>query len=277
MTSGTAAGMTELWSYCPVTLNPGDKFFIRASLTTTGGYLPVFEKSMNTAFGDAIETTATDKTLSGTIAQSGNGSIYPIAIVGKTTRPSAGLINCDSRGAGAGDNQAGNGSGDWGMYARPLGASYAYQNFCVSGDVANGWAGRRARTLAVAKWPSIWLGENAVNQIGFGLTTTKTDILAAATTAHAANRRYGHATCSPKTTGTWTAADGSDQTRDGSYTTFFTPLNDWLRTSPAGIDFYLEVADPQEISRNSGLWHAGYTTDGLHPSTQGNMALDFRA
>ena len=73
MTSGTAAGMTEQWSYCPVTLNPGDKFFIRASLTTTGGYLPAFEKSMNTAFGDAIETTATDKTLSGTITQNGNG------------------------------------------------------------------------------------------------------------------------------------------------------------------------------------------------------------
>jgi hypothetical protein len=62
---------------------------------------------------------------------------------------------------------------------------------------------------------------------------------------------------------------------DPSHDTFFTPLNDWLRTTPSGLDFYLEVADYQEQSRNSGLWAApGYTTDGLHPTALGNMAID---
>jgi hypothetical protein len=48
-------------------------------------------------------------------------------------------------------------------------------------------------------------------------------------------------------------------------------VNQWLRTCPAPLSGYFDLADITESARNSGLWQAngtafGYTRDGLHPS-----------
>lgn len=48
-----------------------------------------------------------------------------------------------------------------------------------------------------------------------------------------------------------------------------------LRTGQAGhplIDYW-EPADEAETARDSGLWKAGYTTDGVHPTTTGHTAI----
>jgi hypothetical protein len=43
-------------------------------------------------------------------------------------------------------------------------------------------------------------------------------------------------------------------------------LNAWIRTRPRPLTGYLEAADLVESSRDSGLWKAGYTPDGIHPT-----------
>jgi len=283
--TGTASALTEQWfttGTLATPLSPGDKFYLRPLLSTTDSNgLGAVARNADSGQGDAFEATSTDKTISGTVAQSANNCIYPIAIVGLTTRGSVALINSDSRVMGQAD--AGSGTyGDWGLLARPVGSLlYAYQNLGIAGDLANGWVSRAARRIAIAQWSTTWLGNNMVNQIAFGASTTQTDILAAASAAHTANRRYGHVTCPPKTTSTDNWKTSGNQTQDAAKATFFDVLNDWMRTTPAGLDYYCEVADAQESGRNTGLWKSDgvtdflYTVDGLHSPDFANSQVSF--
>lgn len=51
-------------------------------------------------------------------------------------------------------------------------------------------------------------------------------------------------------------------------------INDWIRTCPAPLSGYFEIADLAETARNSGIWKEGYVnSDGLHPNTVGCFAL----
>lgn len=45
-------------------------------------------------------------------------------------------------------------------------------------------------------------------------------------------------------------------------------LLDWGQASHP-LYTYWEIADEVETARNSGIWRAGYTDDGLHPTATG--------
>ena len=49
--------------------------------------------------------------------------------------------------------------------------------------------------------------------------------------------------------------------------------NNWRRTLPAPFKGLVEVADLAESARDSGLWKASYTGDGLHPLVGGAAAI----
>lgn len=61
-------------------------------------------------------------------------------------------------------------------------------------------------------------------------------------------------------------------------------LNDWIRTNPAPLSFYVDIADAVESGRNSGLWRTpdidpgtgtiAMTFDGTHPANIGNSAAN---
>lgn len=102
-------------------------------------------------------------------------------------------------------------------------------------------------------------------------------------------KRVYQTTITPYTTSTDSWATVGNQTVIAGIETTRTTFNDWVRAGApisAGVGVapgtagalvagnvghplkgYLEVADICESARNSGLWKASYTTDGLHPKT----------
>ncbi|SEN19815.1 GDSL-type esterase/lipase family protein [Paenibacillus sp. OV219] len=81
-----------------------------------------------------------------------------------------------------------------------------------------------------------------------------------------------HNTITPATTSTDAWATTGNQTPEAT-NAVRVQVNDWIRTLPAPLSGYFEVADLAETARNSGIWRAGYTSDGLHPNATGHTAL----
>jgi len=50
-------------------------------------------------------------------------------------------------------------------------------------------------------------------------------------------------------------------------------LNDWIRTLPAPLWKYVDVADVVETARNSGVWKSNLQTDGTHPTATGETTI----
>lgn len=80
-------------------------------------------------------------------------------------------------------------------------------------------------------------------------------------------------TLTPNTTSTdsW-ATTGNQTLANTTGNTVRVAYNDWLRTIPSPLSGIIETADTCETSRNSGIWKAGYTGDGLHPNATGFAA-----
>jgi lysophospholipase L1-like esterase len=79
-------------------------------------------------------------------------------------------------------------------------------------------------------------------------------------------------TITPSTTSTDSWATTGNQTPESS-NAVRVQVNDWIRTVPSPLSGYFEIADLAETARNSGIWKAGYTSDGLHPNATGHSAL----
>lgn len=259
-----------------VRIPDGAMFFIRLRLSNTVG-IPYTDPgggpNIYIAGGDALEATATDKTTSGTVNDSGFGGlmIWPSAVIGYTDRPGPAIIG-DSRQAGLGDVTV-DATGDQGDIARALGGIYGYQNLAVSGNEIDDFTASSTVRRALARYCSHIIDCSGINDIVFGGTsdaTARTRLTAAA--ALFPGRPYLPATLSPVTTGAWTNPAGTDQTitaAEGDRASH----NDWRRTDPFGYG-YIEIADYQEITRNSGKWKApGFTTDGIHATTAGAQAV----
>lgn len=276
-TSGTAAPLSECWGFVPGTFQPNEKIYVRRLLTTTGPSLPT-GRAPDSSFGDINENTTTDKTMGGTIVQTGFGAMLPLMLVGRTTRPSASFLDTDSRVFGQGDTVM-DASGDWGMLGRPLGSLYAYTNMGVSGDVANGWVGRSARRIALSTYFPTWIGENAINQQAFGLSQLQSDVSDFITAVHGAGRRAGYCSCAPHTTSSNGWTDFAGQTSTDPSNTYVEPFNTWIAGNPAGLDFNLDIASflSQIVSTQLLFKFRGITADGLHETTQGDLDIDLSA
>lgn len=224
--------------------------------------------------GEALEsgTTVVDKTLSGTITDNGAGGlVFPSAIVATTTKPSFLLIG-DSRTQGYGDTATGD--GDVGEIARSIGPTCAYINSGISSDRAM-YRGRVAGfNRRVATYVS-----HVISELGAADTDSAAGRTAAQTIASLQNlysqfptKTVIQSTTTPITTGTWSGSGGAGQTRNAGYTEQNT-VNDWIRTTPAPLAAYLEVADVVMTARNSGYWNANYTADGRHANVTGYTAI----
>lgn len=87
------------------------------------------------------------------------------------------------------------------------------------------------------------------------------------------------ATITPRTSSTDSWATTGGQTPNG---TGFTgganseraKVNAWIRAGGGGLlKGYVDTADAAESARDSGLWKAGYTSEGLHPNATGHAAM----
>jgi hypothetical protein len=257
-------------------LNPGDVFFVRTYMECAGGLFTV-SNYQNFSLGDKCVAGTnigdlTDLTLSGSVGGSQAGfHICPGEILAMMVEPSVGVIG-DSRAHYQADTI--DSAGDLGEICRSIGPYFGYQNLSKRSRSPAQW--NASHSLQVARLAHVshiinQLGVNGMLNEGKTAAQTQTELLALYASLPAGKKVF-QSTITPRSTGAWTAADGSDQT--AGLQPQLSQVNDWIRANTAGITGYFEVADAVESARNSGKWKApGYTGDGLHAVQAGMLAI----
>jgi hypothetical protein len=257
-TSISAANGATVWSdWCPVAIPRNAKFFVRQRHTGTGagGFSYTTLPLGNTAGGDALDNTATDTTMSGTVTDGFGGGAWlaPLAIVARTMRGSL-IILGDSHQAGLGETVV-SASGDIGSVARSAGPYVGYLGTGVSGESAAGFLASSTRRMALAKYFSHVMLAHGTNDILVGTTAAATLASNRAIAALAPNKPYFLTTLVP---------NGSDTGHNANRTAYNTSVRDdrcWE------IDAYVTT------TFGGSTWIAGYSTDGVHANSTGAAAL----
>ncbi len=288
-------------------------FFTRTFVTLdgSGGKTPRIE-SINTGIGDGCETGTglTDKTISGTVGTSGVDPYGPAAIVGI---PSSGVLNPvifvagDSIAAGTGDTPTAGTPGGYimrALYVAKLGvarhAVASQQGVAMANMDATGVSVGFHSTMPFLNGCSHAICEYGFNDMGVlgNQTAAATEIRLVACWLRLKSRgaKVYQTTITPQSTSTDGWVTTVNQTT-AAWNAQRTALNDWLRAgapingvtrAPVAIGTvgallagssghpltgYFEAADLAETARNSGIWKANYTADGVHPNTTGAIAL----
>jgi len=187
-----------------------------------------------------------------------------------------------------------------GYLYRALNGQRPFLLLAVSGEQAAQYltqGSMRARYVGVgAHYAICTYGVNDL-QGGRTLAQTQASLLGIWTSAVAANPtvRVLQTTITPKSSSTDGWATVGSQTADGTVSPNRPALNAWIRAGAptvAGVAVapgtsgavvagqaghplwsYLEVSDVVESARDTGLWKAGYTDDGVHPTETGHIAM----
>ena len=252
-----------------------------------------------TTTGDAVPSGGTD-----------NVRVFgPSAILGMPTTPATVLaVVGDSIAAGAGD--VGASGADMGWIVRALAGNYAYQRVALTGQVVDAWYASegalkwRQQAMLDRIGPTHIICELGINSISQGFATFAARLVGNGYKgAWSLLATYGvpvyATTLTPKTTSTdaWVTTGNQTVTADEAARVSY---NDWLRdgapitaapisggvlaaigstgTLRAGqaghpLAGWLEVADLAETARNSGIWKAASTADGLHPNNAMHTTL----
>lgn len=245
--------------------------YVRIWLHNTAGIISAglgFAVDTASPFNEGATCSATviaDKTISGTIVGSQCHVFPPIAIVGNSPDPSICIIG-DSRATGS---DIMDGSGDNGDIAPSVGAHFGYIKFAISGTSAAQFvAGPSTRRIALSNAYCtdviVELGGN--DTFNATLQTNLTTIYGYFT------GRVWQTTFEPISTSNNQWIDLAGQT--ASLQPGLSNTNDWIRTTPAPLAGYFDLADATETSRSSGKWKFDgtpfkYTVDGRHGSVAG--------
>lgn len=268
-TSGFATSGAYLESdWLTVSLNVNDKFYLRPSFVNTGGilYMP---QAADVTFGDSIEFTSADKSVSGTVGNDFAGyAFFPAAIVAMTRKRTFLLIGT-SRTFWQADAVDGV-SGDVGELSRAVGPVYGYCNAGIPADTAQRAAAAFTKRAALGNaYFSDIIISHGVNDEARTFAQFSGDMQTMFNSFPA--KRVHSATIMPHTSGAWTLADGSDQTvGGGDHTTF----NAWLKSSPSPCVGCYDINAIVSMASNANKWRApGKTSDGLHglPATYGDI------
>jgi len=235
-------------------------------------------------------TVTTDLTAPGSaaVANASHWLLSPAAILGTPyNRDTESIVLIgDSVISGFGDLGAGGGGyySQWsaggvaggGYVVRGLGATHGWINLGNAGDTVHDFVAKHERRLAIASGASLAISDYGINdvQAARSFATISADLLALWTMLDARGIRVLQATLTPKTTSTDAWATTANQTiPTPAQETVRVAVNNWIRTLPAPLSGVIEAADLAETARNSGIWKAGYTADGLHPNAAGAAAL----
>lgn len=270
------------WGECGISLAAGDTFYSRTkvSVASAGQKWPI-------ALGDSCvsgdgegavgATVDTDLTTSGTITANTNAGYAPWAILGHSQPATSSIIGVgDSIHAGKGDNSlTGYGRG-W--VVRALQSKVYMRAAPFSGTTIGQWtaaaggaASRLLLTNAALTKAVSTLGINDVTG-GQTLATIQSRLLALWNQLAVLGITVYQSTLTPVTTSTDSWATTANQTVTAT-NTVRTQVNDWIRSLPSPLAGCLEVADIVETSRNSGIWKAGYTADGTHPTASTHATI----
>lgn len=264
-TGSIASGSNLVSDALSINIPINTEFWCRISFQNTGGvlYRPI---TANSGIGDRVEVTATDKTTSGTIADSVPNYAYPpAAIISQTNNRSVFMIGT-SRTFGYTDTV--DGTGNVGEMERSIGPKYAYCNAGISFDSAANLVAAHTKRAALANaYHTDVIVEHGANE-GSDDLATRQGHLATIWALFPTLRVYG-ATLAPYTTSSDSWATVANQTVVWDQITF----NDWIRTKPAPLAGVFEISDPVCSSHNSNKWLPGLTGDGLHENSTGTAAI----
>jgi lysophospholipase L1-like esterase len=155
-----------------------------------------------------------------------------------------------------------------GYIQRALNQQIPYIHVGRGGETANGAAG----AIRYLRMTHQWRCSSAIIEYGINdviaartLAQMQADLLSLWQAAAARGSAVFQTTLTPVTTSTDAWATTGNQTVTANETRR-AQLNDWIRTKPAPLTGYFEIADLAETSRNSGIWKAASTADGIHPN-----------
>lgn len=197
----------------------------------------------------------------------------PIAVLGRPAQgaivPPMVAIQGDSNAQG--HQGSGNVPNHAGFIAQALGTAYPYVNLGQFGETVRevaqqGYRYRRGSFIGAAKY-ALCLYSTNDNAVARTVDQIKTDLIAYWTYLDNRGLKVYACTTPPRTTSTDGWATTTNQgPASGSWSSATNiAINDWIRTTPAPLTGYFDVADALETSRNSGIWKApGYTNDGIH-------------
>ena len=242
--------------------SPGQVFYIRTNVQViTSGKFPI-GAALNGDIGEGY-VNGLDYTDSGPIGSTYTyGAYFPLGIkgVGGSVVKSVGIIG-DSISVGNFDPYG------HGYLIRGLSPLYGIVNVGNAGENALGF-------LSPASYSRIKILENVshaivnygTNDITGGLAFAKTNLQLLWNYLSSMGVKVYQCTTTPRTTSTDAWATLGNQTSASSESDRKL-LNAWIRSIPAPLSGIFEITDIVESARDSGLWKAGYTVDGVHPGT----------
>lgn len=217
-----------------------------------------------------------DLTGGGTVTSVQAGSYHPTSFLARPIGPNADAVQWaligDSVSDGSGDARS-----DAGMFEYALGpqstdvpADYLLQRVCWPSDAPSFWySGPR---YARSRRPFLDTATHVIDELGINGLTNLSISQCQALWQQMVDRgiKVYAMTIPPRTTSTDSWATVGNQTVLGSEYVRVA-YNEFVRSLPAPLSGYIEVADTLETSRNSGKWKVngianGPTSDGVHPS-----------
>lgn len=265
-TGNMATGDTLVSDQVAVDIPAGAQFWSRCFVTSAAAI--VYETSGSYP-GDGFENSgATDKTTSGTVTQGSTAGYGPVAIIDYTTRASVAIIG-DSKTrlvTGIGNTWA----GEFGEIAPSLGRTIACMNLGRSGEAATGFITAHTKRVALAAYCSHVVCNYGINDLTIGGSSAS--VQASLTTIRGYfTQPFFQGTIAPVSTSTDSWVTTANQTTVASNANRVA-VNTWLRAGNLG-DGIFDIAGVVESSLNSGIWAAGYTSDGTHENLIGLYAI----
>lgn len=287
--TGTIPDKSVLFSdYIPVNIPSGALFRVWPFWHSTAGTL--YNNWQNTFLAEAVELSATpisDRSMGGTITNSGAFSYPPIAVLGMTVNASVVILG-DSIDLGILDSEDSSSTvtgrnGKVGVIARSLGST-PFLIMAASGERASGWlSGAGARALLIQKSSHVASG-HGTNDI-FGSGSSEASLIAALNTLWAlcrSDQKIFQRTLIPRNNSSdgWLTLVNQSQISAGTPNAVRVAFNTDLRAgiiTAANLKGFFDVASVLESSLNSGNWLVTpappYTSDGTHPNVAGNALV----
>lgn len=268
-----------------VSIPRGAQFWVRQYITGAGFVVYTSRNglaSLSASLGEGSEFAASglaNKVMSGSIPGASGTNVYPLAIIGTTSRPTV-FFWGDSRAAGTGDTM--DSTGNISYCTKLLGRSYAYAGSMIPGDLASASVASNSQRLLLIPYASHIAVQLGINDVGAAVASaTILASLQSLWTAIAAVKqpqaKLYQATLEPYTTSSDSWATLANQTVTANEANRVA-LNTSLRASPqTNLESFIDVADVLEAGRNSGKWNVtslanGWTADGLHASAYANQS-----
>lgn len=273
---------TQLSDYLTLSIPNGTTFYEWTHVVGSGGsnFPLVAEGIGNPLFvsgGEAANCgTSGVPVTPGSITDNGNGSrgYWSSAVLGKTSQPTFFIIG-DSRTQGV--HEAADSSYDLGDVARSVGPSYAYINDGISGQRCAGWVAHHDLQSALAAYATVIIDQLCYNEFNQqSMPVANVEAYKQNIQAHFKGRIYVDTTIEPWTSSSNSWIDLAGQTLNGQ-TTSMNTYNDWVRSLSPGVG-YAELSNAVSTAQDSGFWISNgtpnfYTPDGIHPSTNGSLAI----